>query len=125
MQTESSERWIAGLAHLAYLPVITTCWLPLLFYFWKHDESDFVAEHARQAAAYQAVVAVFLAVSGGVVYALRNQFSAFMLHAIVLLLVVIFALILLVLAVPTFGGAAAAARGDEYLYPFLGPLLDG
>lgn len=125
MQTESSERWIAGLAHLAYLPLITTCWLPLVFYFWKHDESDFVADHTRQAAAYQASVAVLLALAGGLIYLLRNQFSAFMLHAVVLLLIVVGSLILIVLAVPTFSGAAAAARGEEYLYPFLGGLVDG
>jgi len=106
--TTSDERTLGMFAHL--LPIIGAGFVgPLIVYLVKRKESEFVADHARDALNFQITVIIGMFISVPLIYACIG--------VPMVMAVGICNLVFCIL------GAVAANKGDTYAYPINIPFV--
>lgn len=110
----SDEKTFSIISHLSgllmYVLPILQILIPLLIWVIKSDENPYIRHHARQSTLFQLLIIIAHAISGVLCFVLIGF--------LLVPLVAIFHIVCTILA------ALAASRGEMYVYPVLGWILE-
>jgi len=124
LEATSEERILSALSHLGlffYLPGIIVA---LAIYFYKREQSIFVAQHAKQAAGFQIMVVIVGAIAGFGGFGLVLGGLILGHAAGVVGVVAFFWLTVLLIALCAVVGIVRALMGKEFNYPLVGELIN-
>jgi uncharacterized protein len=109
----TSQKLLAIVAHISYLfGGLGFVLVPLIIFMVRKDEDAFVAEHAKQAFCVQASFAIVSAAIGILTFLLIG----ILFYPLLFLLGIAWGICSLI-------AAWRALNGEDYRYPFMGPLV--